>query len=225
MKKQYFSGSQTKFEKGLADQGYTRATLEEDIRSQLLTEGIYKKVTGDVKITDADVKSYYDKNRRNYTVPESRSVRHILVKTKAEADRIRAELVGGGDFAALAKANSIDPGSKDAGGKLVVSRGQTVAPFDKAAFSLEDRRAVAAGQDAVRLPPDPAARRRQAGLGHAVRAGQGPDPHAARVRRKNAAVNTWVSDVEKQYKSKVQYAAGFEPPDTSTTTGETTTSG
>jgi uncharacterized protein YabN with tetrapyrrole methylase and pyrophosphatase domain len=40
---------------------------------------------------------------------------------------------------------------------------------------------------------------------------------------KNTAVNKWVSDVEKEYKDKVQYAAGFEPPDTSTTTGETTT--
>ncbi len=225
VKKQYFSGSQTKFEKGLADQGYTRATLEEDIRSQLLTEGIYKKVTGDVKITDADVKSYYDKNSANYTVPESRSVRHILVKTKAEADRIRAELVGGGDFAALAKANSIDPGSKDAGGKLVVSKGQTVAPFDKAAFSLDT--------DELSQPVktqfgyhliQPLADVKQ---GSVTPFAQVEDQIRTQLEsdRKNAAVNTWVSDVEKQYKSKVQYAAGFEPPDTSTTTGETTTSG
>ncbi len=225
VKKQYFSGSQAKFEQGLKDQGYTRATLEEDIRSQLLTEGIYKKVTGDVKITDADVKAYYDKNSANYTVPESRSVRHILVKTKAEADRIRAELVGGGDFAALAKANSIDPGSKDAGGKLVVSKGQTVAPFDKAAFSLET--------DELSQPVktqfgyhliQPLADVKQ---GSVTPFAQVEDQIRTQLEseKKNAAVNTWVSDVEKQYKSKVQYAAGFEPPDTSTTTGETTTSG
>ena len=69
VKKQYFAGSQAKFEKGLEDQGYTKASLEEDIRSQLLTEGIYKKVTTDAKVTDADVKSYYEKNRANYSVP------------------------------------------------------------------------------------------------------------------------------------------------------------
>lgn len=225
VRKQYFKGSQAKFEKGLKDQGYTRATLEEDIRSQLLTEGIYKKVTADVKLTDADVKSYYDKNSSNYTVPESRSVRHILVKTKTEADKIRAELVNGGDFAALAKANSIDPGSKDAGGKLVVSKGQTVAPFDKAAFSLKtDELSQPVKTEFGYHLIQPLADVKQ---GSVTPFAQVKDQIRTQLEseRKNAAVNKWVSDVEKQYKGKVQYAAGFEPPDTSTTTGATTSSG
>jgi len=223
VKKQYFSGSQAKFEKGLKDQGYTKATLEEDIRSQLLTEGIYKKVTTDAKVTDADLKSYYEKNRSNYTVPESRSVRHILVKTKADADRIRTQLVNGGDFAALAKANSIDPGSKDAGGKLTVSKGQTVAPFDKAAFSLDTNELsqpvkTQFGYHLIQPLADVKA-------GSVTPFAQVKDQIRTQLESetKNTAVNKWVSDVEKEYKDKVQYAAGFEPPDTSTTTGETTT--
>ena len=225
VKKQYFSGSQAKFEKGLKDQGYTKATLEEDIRSQLLTEGIYKKVTTDAKVTDADLKSYYEKNRSNYTVPESRSVRHILVKTKADADRIRAELVNGGDFAALAKASSIDPGSKDAGGKLTVSKGQTVAPFDKAAFSLDTDELsqpvkTQFGYHLIQPLADVKA-------GSVTPFAQVKDQIRTQLESetKNTAVTKWVADVEKEYKGKVQYAAGFEPPDTSTTTGETTTSG
>jgi len=225
VKKQYFGGSQAKFEKGLADQGYTKATLEEDIRSQLLTEGIYKKVTTDAKVTDADVKSYYEKNRSNYTVPESRSVRHILVKSKADADRIRTELVNGGDFAALAKANSIDPGSKDAGGKLTVSKGQTVAPFDKAAFSLDTNELSQPikTQFGYHLIQPLAAVK----AGSVTPFAQVKDQIKTQLESetKNTAVNKWVSDVEKEYEDKVQYAAGFEPPDTSTTTGETTTSG
>ena len=43
--------------------------------------------------------------------------------------------------------------------------------------------------------------------------------------RKNNAVNDWVADVEKSYKDKVQYAAGFELPDTSTTEQTSTASG
>ena len=225
VKKQYFGGSQAKFEKGLADQGYTKATLEDDIRSQLLTEGIYKKVTSDAKVTDADVKSYYEKNRANYTVPESRSVRHILVKTKADADRIRAQLVNGGDFAALAKANSIDPGSKDAGGKLTVSKGQTVAPFDKAAFSLDTNelsQPIKTQFGYHLIQPLGAVK-----PGSVTPFAQVKDQIKTQLESetKNTAVNKWVADVEKEYKDKVQYAAGFEPPDTSTTTGETTTSG
>ncbi|HET7513709.1 MAG TPA: peptidyl-prolyl cis-trans isomerase [Gaiella sp.] len=225
VKKQYFGGSQAKFEKGLADQGYTKATLEEDIRSQLLTEGIYKKVTSDAKVTDADVKSYYEKNRANYTVPESRSVRHILVKTKADADRIRTELVNGGDFAALAKANSIDPGSKDAGGKLTVSKGQTVAPFDKAAFSLDTNelsQPIKTQFGYHLIQPLGAVK-----PGSVTPFAQVKDQIKTQLESetKNTAVNKWVADVEKEYKDKVQYAAGFEPPDTSTTTGQTTTSG
>ena len=61
-------------------------------------------------------------------------MRHILVKTKAQADELEAQLKDGGDFAALAKQYSQDTGSKENGGKLTISRGQTVAPFDKAAF-------------------------------------------------------------------------------------------
>ena len=222
VKKQYFGGSQTKFEKGLEDQGYTEATLREDIRSQLLTEGIYNKVTNDVKVTDADVEAYYEKNKTNYAVAESRSVRHILVKTKAEADRIYSQLEGGADFAALAKQSSLDPGSKDQGGKLTVTRGQTVAPFDKAAFSLKTNQ--------ISQPV-----KTQFGY-HVIQPLSDVKPGSvtplAQVKAqiktqlesetKNTSVDKWVAGVEKEYKDKVQYAAGFEPPDTSTTTDQTT---
>ena len=225
VRKQYFSDNQAKFVQGLKEQGYTEATLREEIRSQLLTEGIYDKVTAAAKVTDADVKSYYAKNKANYSVPESRAVRHILVKTKAEADRIRAELVSGGDFAALAKANSLDPGSKDQGGKLTVSKGQTVAPFDKAAFSLETNevsKPVKTQFGYHIIQPLAAVK-----AGSVTPLSQVQDQIRTQLvsQKKNDAVNDWVANVEKEYKGKVQYAVGFEPPDTSTTTGETTTSG
>ncbi len=225
VRKQYFSGSQAKFVQGLKEQGYTEATLREEIRSQLLTEGIYKNVTNGVKITDADLKAYYDKNKANYTVPESRAVRHILVKTKSEADKIRAELVAGGDFAALAKANSLDPGSKDQGGKLTVSRGQTVAPFDKAAFSLETNEVSqpVKTQFGYHIIQPLAAVK----AGSVTPYAQVKDQIRTQLdsQKKNDAVNAWVANVEKEYKGKVQYAVGFEPPDTQATTGESTTTG
>lgn len=224
VKKQYFGGNQKKFEQGLAQQGYTVATLRDDIRSQLVTEGIYKKVTNDVKVTDADVKSYYEQNKSKYSVPESRSVRHILVKTKAEADAIHSQLENGGDFASIAKAKSLDPGSKDQGGKLTVTRGQTVAAFDKAAFSLKTNELsqpvkTEFGYHLIQPLADV-----KPGSVTPFEQVKSQIRSQLESERKNTAVNNWVADVEKSYKDKVQYAAGFEPPDTSTTNG-TTTSG
>jgi len=224
VKKQYFQNDEKKFERGLKDQGYTEATLREDIRSQLVTEGIYNKVTNGVKVSDADIRKYYDTNKDRYTVAESRSIRHILVKTKAEADRLHAQLVGGADFAALAKKSSLDPGSKDQGGKLTITRGQTVAPFDKAAFSLETNQLsqpvkTEFGYHLIQPLAD-------VKRGSVTPFAQVDDQIRTQLlsERKNTAVNNWVSETQKKYKDKVTYAEGFQPPDTSTA-DETTTTG
>ena len=223
VKKQYFKNDQKQFEAGLKQQGYTVEALREDLVSQLVSQKIYESLTKSVKVSDADLQKYYDENKTQYSVAESRAVRHILVKTKAEADAIHSQLESGADFAKLAKENSLDPGSKDQGGKLTVSRGQTVAPFDKAAFAL-----------ATNQLSDPV----KTEFGYhliqplaAVKAGS-VTPFAevkAQIRtqlaeeRKNKAVSAWATEIEKKYKDKVTYAAGFQPPDTSTTEEETTT--
>ena len=64
-------------------------------------------------------------------------VRHVLVKDKAAADRVRQELVQGGDWAAVAKESSIDTQSKDKAGDLGFNaKGSTVKPFETAEYSL-----------------------------------------------------------------------------------------
>jgi parvulin-like peptidyl-prolyl isomerase len=225
VKKQYFQNDQKKFVAGLKQQGYTVEALRQDIQSQLVSEKIYESVTNDIKVSDADLQKYYNENKTQYSVAESRAVRHILVKTKAEADTIHSQLESGADFAKLAKESSLDPGSKDQGGKLTISRGQTVAPFDKAAFALETNELsepvkTEFGYHLIQ----PLA---------AAKAGS-VTPFAevkAQIRtqiveeRKNKAVSDWATETEKKYEGKVTYAAGFQPPDTSTTEEETTTGG
>ena len=64
--------------------------------------------------------------------------RHILVKTKEEADAIIKQLDGGAKFEDIAKEKSTDPGSGAQGGDLGwFSAGQMVPEFEKAAFALE----------------------------------------------------------------------------------------
>jgi parvulin-like peptidyl-prolyl isomerase len=222
IQKQYFGGDEKKYEKQLADQGLTDAQVRKDIRAQIVSEKIFENVTRDVKVTDADIEAYYAKNKAQYSQPESRDVRHILVKTKAKADQLYAELKNGGNFAALAKANSEDTGSKENGGKLTISRGQTVAPFDKKAFELK--------VNEISTPV-------KTEFGYHIIQALGP-VKAAKVTplkevkeairqqllqsKKNEKMTKWVDDLKKDYEDKITYALGFTPPPTGSTATATT---
>ena len=177
-----------------------------------------------MKVSDAEAQQYYDQNSSRYKVAESRVVRHILVKTKGEADAASAaQIEGGADFATLAKEKSLDPGSKDQGGKLTVSQGQTVAPFDKAAFSLDTNELSKPVKTAVRVPPDPAAHRRRSRRRVTPFTEVRTQIKSQLLQQKKSdAVSAWVAKVEKEYKGKVSYATGYEPPDTTTTDTGTT---
>jgi parvulin-like peptidyl-prolyl isomerase len=125
-------------DKILKQQGMTRADLTQLMKDQLLDRAVYNKVVASAKVTDAQAQTYYDKNKSSFNTPETRTMRHILVKTKAQADQVRALLAGGADWKTVAKKYSIDPGSKNNGGSLgVVKPGAMVPAFDKAAFALK----------------------------------------------------------------------------------------
>jgi len=135
--KQFYGGSEKKYEDTIKAQGLNKDTARDEVKAQLVSEELYKKVTGDVKVTDKQIKDYYDANKSIYVQKESRDVRHILVTKKALADQLYAQIKGGANFAKLAKKYSKDPGSAQNGGKLTITRGQTVKEFDKTAFDLK----------------------------------------------------------------------------------------
>ena len=117
------------FQDALKQQGMT----EEELLNFL---ALYQKVTADVKVSDADVKKYFDEHKDQYGHPEQVQAKHILVKTEDEAKAIIAQLKAGADFTTLAKEKSIEPGAKDTGGELgTFGRGEMDPDFEKAAFS------------------------------------------------------------------------------------------
>ena len=221
IQKQYFGGDKAKFEKQLKDQGITEKQVRNDIRSQIISEKIFEQVTGDVKVTDAEIEAYYEKNKAQYSQPESRDVRHILVKTKKQADDLYAQLQDGADFAALAKKFSEDTGSKANGGKLTISKGQTVAPFDQTAFLLKKNDIskpvkTEFGYHIIQPLSDtkPAKVTPLAEVKASIK-------QQLEQTQKNEAMTKWVDDLKKDYKDKVSYATGFTPPpDTKSTTAE-----
>jgi parvulin-like peptidyl-prolyl isomerase len=221
IKKQYFSGDSKKYEEQLKDQGLSDRQVRADIRAQLVSEKIFNAVTKDVKVSDADVQAYYEKNEEQFSTPESREVRHILVKTKVLAEQLAAQLRAGADFAALAKKHSTDTGSKESGGKLTITRGQTVAPFDKQAFALAKNEVSAPVKTEFGfhlIEP----------LSEVKKASKAPLKEVRDSIRqqllqtkKNEAMTEWVDELKKEYDDKVSYATGFTPPPAATGTTST----
>ncbi len=112
-----------------------------------------KKIADKVEITPDEIQQYYKAHQDDYRIPETVTVRHILIKTptpdangkvdqkavdaaRAKAEDIEKQLKAGGNFADLAKKDSEDPGSAKDGGLLPpLTRGRTVPEFEQAAFN------------------------------------------------------------------------------------------
>lgn len=223
IKTQYFGGSEKRYEDQLKQQGLTEAQIRNDLHAQILSEKLYAKVTGDVKVADADVKKYYDEHKSTYEQKASRDVRHILVNSKKIADDLEAQLRDGGDFAALAKKYSKDPGSAAQGGKLTISKGQTVPPFDKAAFSLETNQISAPVHTTygwhIIEPLGPVKPAKQTPLADVKEQIQ----QQLLQTKKTETMTKWVEDVKKEYAKKVSYQTGYAPLVTTTAAATTAT--
>lgn len=99
-------------------------------------ELVEKEVVG--KISDAEIRARYDKEIAAQPPVNEVHARHILVKTKEEADAIVKKLDAGEDFQKLANENTSDPSGKTNGGDLgFFGPGQMVPEFEKAAMALE----------------------------------------------------------------------------------------
>jgi peptidyl-prolyl cis-trans isomerase C len=88
-------------------------------------------------VTDTAIRARYEKDLKNKPGEEEIHAAHILVPTEDEAKAVIAELDKGGDFAALAKAHSKDPGSANGGDLGWFKRDDMVSEFATAAFALK----------------------------------------------------------------------------------------
>ncbi|AHF05721.1 peptidylprolyl isomerase [Desulfitobacterium metallireducens] len=115
-----------------------QAMTADDVKRYL---ALSNYVTKDVKVTDGEIKQYFDSNQDKYGgQAEQVKASHILVKTEEEANAIIAQLQKSTnlstDFAQLAKEKSTEPGAADSGGQLgYFAAGSMVPEFEKAAFA------------------------------------------------------------------------------------------
>ena len=139
------------FTAALAEQKITAEQLKADARSEMVvTKVLEAEIEPKIAVQAAEINDFYTKNSTQFQQGEQVRASHILIgvpqtadaaakqAARAKAEGLLKQVKSGGDFAALARENSTDPGSGVNGGDLnYFSRGQMVGPFDQAVFSLQ----------------------------------------------------------------------------------------
>ena len=115
----------------------TLKSLKQDLALQVWIQGESKKV----KITNKEIKDYFNNNKQLFKVPEQLHARHILLKTLKEAKDIINILNKSKDvkskFIGLAKEKSIGPSSKTGGDLGFFTAEKMVPEFSKATAKLK----------------------------------------------------------------------------------------
>jgi len=137
---------------GLDQQPDTKLQLEFQ-RDNMLAQAMFNNLQQTATISDAEIQAYYDAHKGDY---ETVTARHILVRVKGapmpappgkpelsddeakvKAEAIRKRIVGGEDFAKVAKEESDDTSGEKGGDLGEFKRNSMVPPFETAAFALK----------------------------------------------------------------------------------------
>ncbi len=110
--------------------------IEDAKKKVVIEEYLKRKIEGGLSPTDKEKEAYYQEHKDAFDNAESIRVRHILVKTADEIEKIQKMLADGEDFEKLARENSICPTASEGGDLGYFKRGDMVEEFDKAAFAL-----------------------------------------------------------------------------------------
>ena len=112
------------------------AAMENDTRGYM--SGVAIQSIVETAVTDEALQAAYDARFKDAPQVTEYNAAHILVKTIEEAQKLKADLAAGADFAELAKTNSIDTGSGAAGGDLGwFGPGVMVKPFEDAVIAAK----------------------------------------------------------------------------------------
>lgn len=106
---------QTTYSSPTENKKTTEKKWKEHIRNSLLQEEI---LTRDVKVSEKEMKAYFEVNKELFTIPTAYHLSHIIVKSSDEAEKAIKELSQGSSFSALAMERSIEEFSANEGGDI-----------------------------------------------------------------------------------------------------------
>lgn len=131
---------------GLAKKPEVHSALQ-IAHDRVLSDAWLERINAEAKPAPAalegQARNYYNANPDKFMSPEEIHARHILIMgsddaAHAKAQQLLDQIKQGGDFAELAKANSMDRGSAAKGGDLgFFAKGKMVPEFEEAAFALK----------------------------------------------------------------------------------------
>jgi peptidyl-prolyl cis-trans isomerase SurA len=138
-------------DQALTAQGLDRAGFRQQVRRELETYQVLQhKVRGRVKLSDADVRNYYQTHPQEFGGEEEVKVRHIFLplpegasraeedKARAGAERVLQRVRTGEDFEKVARAVSKGPSAEEGGDIGWLRRGTIQKQLEDAAFALKD---------------------------------------------------------------------------------------
>ena len=109
------------------------------VKEQLLMEYAIGKCVDAVRVTEDEVRGYYDAHKEEMTEDETVNASHVLVDSEEKANEILAAINAGEiTFEDAARQHSTCPSSQQGGNLGDFGRGQMVPEFDTACFEMEE---------------------------------------------------------------------------------------
>ena len=144
--------SEDAFKAEMAKAGETDSSFRDSVKKMMQQQKWMESQIGDkASVADADIKKFYDENKKEFEHPEMVRASHILILVPEDAsDEVVAEKKKAADaalarvttkkedFTAVAKEVSEEPGAKESGGDLnFFPKDRMVPEFANAAFAMK----------------------------------------------------------------------------------------
>jgi peptidyl-prolyl cis-trans isomerase SurA len=156
IRKQNHLDTMEELEKAVSSQGLSYEDFKQNIRNSIITQQVIRDQVGrHIQMTDAQLQRYYQQHVSDFTQPESVRLSEILIPVattgdetanlaaaKTKADDLEGKIKAGGDFAALAKANSVGTTAAQGGDLGDFTRGKLAKQLEDATFALQPGQAT-----------------------------------------------------------------------------------
>lgn len=150
IRKQNHLESMDDLQKAVESQGISYEDFKEQIREGVITQQVIGQQVGSrIQVAPSELETYYKSHLQEFQRPESVKLDEILITTpnpddaaqvataEKKADDIESRLKAGGDFAAIAKAESEGPTAKEGGRLGEYKRGDLPKVMEDATFNLQ----------------------------------------------------------------------------------------